>query len=179
MAAMAAALAVGLGACSLPWVRRSRPAPSAGWEANLSRQDPALSGDGRLLASVIERQGRSTVLLQERSSGRVLPLRHLSRWQPHSSPSLSWRGRYLAVIVQRGDRRLAVIEDRLTNRLLPLPLPGGREPVRLSLAPDGQRLALQLVAAGRWRVEVFDLAGVLELDPPAGDLLRTPAAATP
>nr|WP_259736191.1 Tol biopolymer transporter periplasmic protein [Synechococcus sp. CS-1329] len=173
------ALAMALGGCSLPWARRSRPAPAAGWAANLSRQDPALSGDGRLLASVIERQGRATVLLQERSTGRVLPLRHLSRWQPHSSPSLSWRGRYLAVIVQRGARRQAVIEDRLTNRLLPLPLPGGREPVRLTLAPDGQRLALELVAAGRWRVEVFELGGVLEVDPPAGALLRTPAGARP
>ncbi|WP_255121111.1 Tol biopolymer transporter periplasmic protein [Synechococcus sp. Cruz-9H2] len=176
---MSAALATFLGSCSLPWSGRSRPAPSPGWQSNLSRQDPALSGDGRLLASVIERQGRSTVLLQERISGRVLPLRHLSRWQPHSSPSLSWRGRYLALIVQRGDRRLAVIEDRLTNRLVPLPLPGGLEPVKLSLAPDGQRLALQLVAAGRWQVELFDLGGVLEIDPPAGEVLRTPALAAP
>ncbi len=119
------------------------------------------------------------MLLQERISGRVMPLRHLSRWQPHSSPSLSWRGRYLALIVQRGDRRLAVIEDRLTNRLVPLPLPSGLEPVRLSLAPDGQRLALQLVAAGRWQVELFELAGVLEIDPPAGEVLRTPAVAPP
>ncbi len=175
----AAALAILLSACSLPWARRTRPAPAAGWSSSLSRQDPALSGDGRLLASVVERQGRSTVLLQERATGRVLPLRQLSRWQPHTSPSLSWRGRYLALIVQRGDRRLAVIEDRLTDRLLPLPLPGGREPVRLSLAPDGQRLALQLVSAGRWRVEVFELGGVLEVDPPGGVLLRTPAGAAP
>lgn len=72
-----------------------------------------------------------------------------------------------------------MIEDRLTNRLLPLPLPGGRDPVRLSLAADGQRLALQLVAAGRWRVEVFELGGVLEVDPPGGQLLRNPGAPLP
>lgn len=72
-----------------------------------------------------------------------------------------------------------MIEDRQTNRLLPLPLPGGREPVRLSLAADGQRLALQLVAAGRWRVEVFELGGVLEVDLPGGQLLRNPGAPLP
>lgn len=107
-----------------------------------SRQDPALSGDGRLLASLVERHGRSSVLLQERRSGRMLPLRHLNGRQPHASPSLSWNGRYLALIVQQGSRRLAVIEDRATGRVHPLPLPAGGEPQRLTLAPDARRLAL-------------------------------------
>jgi hypothetical protein len=168
-----------LSSCALPWTLRSRPAPPTGMSATLGREEPALSGDGRLLASVIERGGRATVLLQERRSGRVLPLRHLNRWQPHSSPSLSWNGRYLALIVQRGDHRLAVIEDRLTGRLLPLPLPGGRDPVRVSLAPDAGRLALQLVASGQWRVELFDLGGVLEPDPAAGQRLQNPGGPPP
>jgi hypothetical protein len=123
-----------------------------------------LSGDGRLLASLVERNGRTTVLLQERLSGKVLPLRHLQRQQPHSSPSLSWNGRYLALLVQRGSRRLAVVEDRATGRLHPLPLPGDFEPQRLSLSSDGQRLAMQLVQAGQRRVELFDLSGLLEPD---------------
>jgi hypothetical protein len=126
-----------------------------------------LSGDGRLLASLVERDGRTTVLLQERLSGRVIPLRQLQRQQPHSSPSLSWNGRYLALLVQRGARRLAVVEDRATG----LPLPGDLEPQRLSLSSDGQRLALQLVQAGQRRVELFDLSGVLEPDRAPGQRL--------
>jgi len=153
--------------CSGPWGLNRRPAPHVGFGLQ-SRQDPALSGDGRLLASLVERDGPSSVLLQERESGRVLPLRTLNGQQPHSSPTLSWRGRYLAVIVQRGERRLVVIEDRATGRPLPLPLPGGQEPERLSLAPDGRRLAVQLVNGGQRRVEVFDLGGLLEPDLPAG-----------
>jgi hypothetical protein len=104
------------------------------------------------------------VLLQERSSGRVLPLRHLRGHQPHSSPALSWNGRYLALLVQQGGRRQAVIEDRATGRLQPLLLPMGLEPRRLSLAPDGQRLALEVIAGGGQRVELFDLSGLLEPD---------------
>jgi len=153
--------------CSGPWGLNRRPAPPVGFGLQ-SRQDPALSGDGRLLASLVERDGRSSLLLQERESGRVLPLRTLNGQQPHSSPTLSWRGHYLAVIVQRGERRLVVIEDRATGRPLPLPLPGGQEPERLSLAPDGRRLAVQLVNGGQRRVEVFDLSGLLEPDLPAG-----------
>ncbi len=158
-------------ACGLPGAWRARPAPPEGIGGG-SRQDPALSGDGRLLASLVERNGRTSVLLQERRSGRVLPLRHLNGRQPHASPSLSWNGRYLALIVQQGSRRLAVIEDRASGRVHPLPLPGGLEPQRLSLAPDARRLALQLVQSGQWRVELFDLEGLLEPDPPAGLRVR-------
>ena len=153
--------------CGGPWGLNRRPAPPVGLGLQ-SRQEPALSGDGRLLASLVERNGRSSVLLQERLSGKVLPLRTLNGQQPHSSPTLSWNGRYLAVIVQRGERRLAVIEDRATGRGIPLPLPGGQEPERLSLDPDGRRLAVQLVGGGQWRVELFDLSGLLEPDLPAG-----------
>ena len=138
-----------------------------GW-AQADRQDPALSGDGRVLASLVEKGGRPTVLLQEQPSGRLLPLRHLQRGQPHSSPSLSWNGRYLAVLTRQGERRLALIEDRASGRLHRLPLPAELEPQRLSLAPDGRRLALEVVQGGRSRLQVFDLAGLLEPDLPGG-----------
>jgi hypothetical protein len=149
------------------WSWGRRPASPTGIGAE-DRQDPALSGNGALLASVVERGGRPTVVLQEQPSGRIVPLRHLRDHQPHSSPSLSWNGRYVAVLVQQGSRRLAVIEDRATGRLHRLPLPGDQEPQRLSLAPDGRRLALAVLRNGRSGVQMFDLSGLLEPDLPAG-----------
>ena len=62
--------------------------------------------------------------------------------------------------------------DRLTGRLHP-PLPGGRDPIRLSLAPDARRLALQVADRGQWRVEVLDLSDLLEPDRAAGTNLQT------
>ncbi len=143
-----------------------------------SQQEPALSGDGRLLAVVTERRGRPTVQLRSVQGGRSLDLPQLNRHQPHSSPSLSWNGRYLAAITQRGQRRLAVIVDRLTGRLHPLPLPGGRDPLRLSLSPDARQIALQVADQGQWRVEVLDLSSLLEPDRPAGVRSTTPAPDT-
>ena len=140
---------------------------------NRTQQDPALSGDGRLLAMVSELGGRPTVVLRT-DGGSVQPIPQLRRHQPHSSPSLSWNGRYLALITQRGQRRLAVVLDRLNGRLHPLPLPGGRDPIRLSLAPDARRLALQVADQGQWRVEVLDLSELLEPDRAAGAALSTP-----
>ena len=123
---------------------------------------------------VSEQGGRPTVVLRTQS-GTIQSIPQLRRHQPHSSPSLSWNGRYLALITQRGQRRLAVVLDRLNGRIHPLPLPGGRDPVRLSLAPDARRLALQVADQGQWRVELLDLSALLEPDRAAGAALSTPA----
>ena len=146
---------------------------ATGW-IDRSQEDPALSGDGRLLAVISQIKGRPTVQLRG-EDGSIRPVPQLRRHQPHSSPSLSWNGRYLAAITQRGRRRLAVVTDRLNGRMHPLPLPGGRDPVQLSLAPDAQQIALQVTDQGRWRVELLDLSDLLEPDRPPGQSLSTPA----
>ncbi len=156
---------------------RTRRAPSTLLAS--PQQDPALSGDGKLLAVIVDQNGRPTVQLRKIQDGAPLRLRHLSRHQPHSSPSLSWNGRYLAVITQRGNRRLVLIEDRLSGKAHPMRLPSGRDPVQVSLAPDARQLAIQTAVEGRWRVEVLDLSGLLEPDNPAGQRLKTPSELNP
>ena len=135
-----------------------------------SQQDPVLSGNGEKLALIVDQNGRPTVQLRDLRTRKVIPLRFLSRHQPHSSPSLSWNGRYLAVITQRKNLRLAVIEDRLSGKIHQLSLPRERVPIRLSLSPDGGQLAMQFAEQGKWRIELFDLRGRVELDEPAGTL---------
>lgn len=149
------------------WFTR-RSAGPAGGLAEVSRQEPALSGQGRLLASVVERSSGTTLLLQEQPSGRVVNLRHFQRHQPHSSPSLSWNGRYVAALVQQGSQRVPLIEDRLSGSLHRLTLPADHTPLRLSLSPEAGRLAVQVVQSGQSRVRLFDLAGLLEPDRPGG-----------
>ncbi|MCP9913419.1 Tol biopolymer transporter periplasmic protein [Cyanobium sp. BA20m-14] len=150
-----------------PWFGR-RSAGPAGGLGEASRQEPALSGQGRLLASVVERSSGPTLLLQEQPSGRVVNLRHFQRHQPHSSPSLSWNGRYVAALVQQGSQRVPLIEDRLSGALHRLPLPADHTALRLSLAPEAGRLAVQMALDGQVRVQLFDLTGLLEPDRPGG-----------
>ena len=69
---------------------------------------------------------------------------------------------------------MALIEDRLTGRAHPIRPPGNHDPIGLSLAPDAQRLALQVADRGRWRVEMLDLSGLLEPDRPGGLRMTTP-----
>lgn len=151
---------------------QARQAPSG--LGDPQQTQPALSGNGQMLAVIEERRGRPTVQLKDLRTGAPVSLRHFNHQQPHSSPSLSWNGRYVAAITQRGNRRMALIEDRLTGRGHPLRSPGGHDPVSLSLAPDGQQLALQVADRGRWRIEVVDLSELLEPDRPGGLRLTTP-----
>ncbi len=153
------------GGLGFGWGRRSAGPAGLG---RFEREDPALSGDGRLLATIVSRAGQPLVLLQEQGSGRMLPLRHLRGHPPHSSPSLSWNGRYLAVLAGQGQRRWVLIEDRASGRLHRLPLPPDLEPERLSLSPDARRLAIEARQEGRARIRLFALAGPLEPDLPAG-----------
>lgn len=166
-----------LQACALvPWQARRSAGPSGMLGQEADRQEPAVSGDGQWLATLMLREGSPTVLLQEQPSGRRVPLPNLRGLTPHRSPSLSWNGRYLALVVQQGPRRQVVVEDRASGRLHRIQLPIGLEPERLSLAPDGRRLAVATVMQGRPQVQLFDLSGVLEPDLPPAEVLRGPAA---
>ena len=137
-----------------------------------NHQEPALSGNGQWLASVIERNGRLSLVLQRQPNGQMVPLRHIRGHEPHGSPALSWNGRYVAALMQQGNQRVPVIEDRATGQMHRIQIPGDRAPARLSLSPDGQKLALELLQAGQRRVQLFDLSGMLEPDRPAGQLVR-------
>ncbi len=159
-------LTLSLSACSF-WhgLRRNAGTASLG---DRNREDPALSGQGRILASVMPRGGRPTVVLQEQPSGRLLPMGPLNRWTPHRSPSLSRNGRYLALLVQQGQRSLPVVWDRASGQLHRLPLPPGQEAERLSLSPQGHTLAIEVWRDGRSSLRLFDLSGLLEPDLPGG-----------
>lgn len=155
-----------LSACvSWPSLRRSAGTAALG---DRNREDPALSAEGRILVSVMPRRGKPTVVLQQQPSGRLLPVGPLNRWTPHRSPSLSRNGRYLALLVQQGERSLPVIWDRASNQLHRLPLPPGQAAERLSLSPEGRRLAIEVWRDGRSSLRLFDLSGLLEPDLPGG-----------
>ena len=153
------------GCMNWPGQRRSAGNATLG---DRHREDPSLSAQGRLLASVMPRGGRATLVLQEQPSGRLLPIGPLNRWTPHRSPSLSLNGRYLALLVHQGERSLPVIWDRASGQLHRLPLPPGQEAQRLSLSPEARSLAIEVWRDGRSSVRLFDLRGLLEPDLPGG-----------
>ena len=173
------AIHLGLVGCGDLGLHRRRAGPAGLSLGGQDREQPALSGQGEWLASVVERNGRQTLMIQAQPSGTEVPLPPLRRFEPHDSPSLSWNGRYVALVGQAGGRRRVLILDRASGRLLPLQLPGDLQPEQLSLAPDGRRLALAGISRGRRLVQVFDLANLIEPDLPRGLASGTLANPTP
>jgi hypothetical protein len=159
-----------VGCGDLGWHRR-RAGPAGLAFGGIDREQPALSGQGEWLASVVQRHGRQTVMMQAQPSGSEVPLAALRRFEPHDSPALSWNGRYLALVGQEGSRRRVLILDRANGRLLRLQFPGDLQPEQLSLTPDARRLALVGVTRGRRLVQVFDLANLIEPDLPRGSAI--------
>ena len=132
------------------------------WVSN--QKDPTLSGDGKKIALIIDRNGNSNVQLRQLSNDSILPLRHLVKYRRHSSPSLSWSGRYLALIAERNRRTFIVIEDSMRGKYYELNLPGYRIPDRISLSQSANQLAIQFNINGRSRIQMFDLSMTLEPD---------------
>ncbi len=138
--------------------------PNNDFSKSISQQQPALSGDGKILAFIIEHIGKPTVQLRNLRSGQVSFLRHLYRYQPHSSPALSWSGRYLAIIIRQGRQFFILIDDRALGKIHKLNIPVRRLPKVLSLSPAANKLALQFSKRGKNKIEVYDISRIIEPD---------------
>ncbi len=127
-----------------------------------NNRDPSISGDGKKLAFISERNGTASVQIRNIKNGSVVPLRYFSRNKPHSSPSLSWSGRYLALIVNNYNRKIIAISDRKDGKLYYIPLYGNKIPENLELSPDARKIAIEFSDNGRPQVEIFDLTQIIE-----------------
>ncbi len=134
------------------------------FSSNYSKNDPALSGNGEKLAFVIDKNGNKFVQLKDLRTGKVIPLRFLSRYKNNISPSLSWNGRYIAVISDIGGKRIVLIEDLLSGKFHRITQFRSLSPVSVSLAPDASKLVIQFDANGKRSFQFFDLTKILELD---------------
>jgi len=108
--------------------------------------EPALSGDGNLLAFVSDRSGGAggrDIYLYDRSAARLIDLPGVNSVAHEQMPSLSPDGRYLVFVSERragpGERDL-YLYDRIASQLLPVPgLNSPREeidPCVIVLSPD-------------------------------------------
>lgn len=132
-------------------------------------EQPALSGNGRFLAFVSNRNGSRGILLYDLQQQRLIYLPRLNQRESIAeSPSLSRTGRYITYIVSDQGKPTLVLYDRATqqSQLLSQWYQGWvRNP---SISPDGRYIVFESGSRGQWDIEVLDRGSNIELDIPDG-----------
>lgn len=143
------------------------------FESRYNDEQPALSGDGQLLAFVSNRSGTRGIVLYDLKQRRFLDLPRLNRQDAIAeSPSLSYSGRYLVYLASDRARPEVELYDRVTQRVSVLTA-GYRGWVQNpSISPDGRFIAFETGIRGQWDIEVIDRGSNIELDTP--DPRRSP-----
>lgn len=128
-------------------------------------EQPALSGNGRFLAFVSNREGQNQLFLYDlrRRSYKTLVELRRSRYIMES-PSLSYTGRYIVYSANDSGRADIYLYDRLTYRLEMLTR-GYRGAVRHPhISPNGRYISFEGSRRGQWDIEIIDRGPNIELD---------------
>lgn len=132
-------------------------------------EQPGLSGNGRFIAFVSDRNGSRQILMYDLQQQRLIDLPSLNR--PNAiaeNPSLSYTGRYIAYIASDMGTPAIELYDRVTSRPQVLTM-GYRGWIRHpNISPDGRYIVFETSRRGQWDVEVFDRGSNIELDIPDG-----------
>jgi Tol biopolymer transport system component len=132
-------------------------------------EQPALSGNGRFLAFVSNRDGRRRIWLYDLQLQELISLPRLNRPDTVAeSPSLSYTGRYVTYLTSDQGKPVLVLYDRATQQpqVLSQWYQGWvRNP---SISPDGRYIVFESSSRGQWDIEVLDRGPNIELDLPEG-----------
>lgn len=132
-------------------------------------EQPAFSGNGRLIAFVSNRDGRRQIWLYDLELQRLISLPGLNRPDTVSeNPSLSYTGRYITYITTDQGKPILVLYDRVTQQpqVMNQWYQGWvRNP---NISPDGRYIVFESSTQGQWDVEILDRGPNIELDIPDG-----------
>ncbi|MGB3237803.1 MAG: biopolymer transporter Tol [Geitlerinemataceae cyanobacterium] len=145
------------------------PADPLALNSYYTEEQPALSGNGRFLAYLSNRDGQRQILMYDLQEERFVSLPGLDlRGTISQSPSLSYTARYLAYLAVDGDRPAIKLYDRLTGQTQVL-TSGYRSWVgHPSLSEDGRYIAFETADNGQLDIEILDRGSKIEFDRPEG-----------
>jgi Tol biopolymer transport system component len=138
-------------------------------------EQPALSGNGRFVAFVSNRDGDRKLVMYDLQKQYFVDLPGLNRPEAIAeNPTLSRTGRYIAYIASNQGGPEVELYDRVTKRLQVLTM-GYRGWVRNpSISPDGRYIVFETSRRGQWDIEVLDRGPNVEPDLPDGSTVFRP-----
>lgn len=154
-----------LAACS----PTDRQLASEGLNSRYTDEQPALSGNGRFLAFVTNRNGGSQIALYDLQLQRFIELPGINESDIVSeSPSLSRTARFLVYLTSEQGKPQIAFYDRAVGRSEIL-TKNYRSWVRNpQISPSGRYIVFESSRRGQWDIEVLDRGTDIELDIPDG-----------
>jgi Tol biopolymer transport system component len=141
------------------------PIGSTSLNSRYTEEQPALSGNGRFLAFISNRNSSQQLLLYDLEQQRLVDLPNLNRPETIiESPSLSYTGRYTTYITSDQGRPVIALYDRSTQQsqiITPIYRGWLRNP---NISPDGRYVVFETASRGQWDIEVIDRGPNIELD---------------
>jgi Tol biopolymer transport system component len=123
-----------------------------------TEEQPAISGNGRLLAFISNRSRHQQLLIYDLENQSFIPTPGLNRQSVVAeSPSLSYSGLY-----DRASQQSQILTPTYRGWV--------RNP---SISPDGRYVAFESSDRGQWDIEVLDRGPTVELDIPNGATVNT------
>ena len=136
-------------------------------------EQPALSGNGRWLAFVSNRNGNSQILLYNLQTQQVVDS-GIEQTAILESPSLSRTGRYLTYLSSPQGQPQIFLFDRATKRSEVL-TQGYRSLLRNPhISADGRYIVFETARRGQWDIEVLDRGSNVERDITDGTPVASP-----
>ncbi len=161
-----------LSACS--FIPRS-PIPNQ-LNSRYNDEQPSLSGDGRWLAMVSNRNGNRQILIYDLREQRLVEYPGLNQSNAIAeSPSLSRTGRYLVYLSSLQGRPDVALYDRVTKQTELLTLSYRSWVRNPKISPDGRYVVFETSRRGQWDIEVLDRGPNIELDIPNGSPVIVPS----
>lgn len=128
-------------------------------------EQPALSGNGRFLAFVSNRDGGRKIWMYDLQQQKFVDLQHLHQRQAIAeSPSLSLTGRYLTYIASNQGRPAMILYDTVTQRSEVLASSYRSWLRNPRISADGRYIVFETSRRGQWDIEVLDRGPNIELD---------------
>lgn len=128
-------------------------------------EQPALSGNGRFLAFISNRDGRRNVMLYDLQQQQYVDTPGLNRNDAIAeSPSLSNTSRYIVYLTSDSGRPIIVLYDRATQQSQVITQGYWGWVRNPSISPDGRYIVFETSIRGQWDIELVDRGPNIELD---------------